>query len=143
MSGERSAPSWREEKEIDRQQLLGLYGDAGWSAYTAYPDVLVDAVGNSLYVVSAWRGDLLIGLVRVVGDGLTIAYIQDILVRREFKRQGIGTALMKMALDRFSHVRQVVLLTDDTQETRGFYESLGFESCDSGGLVSFIRVHQS
>jgi ribosomal protein S18 acetylase RimI-like enzyme len=140
MTEERSAITYRELKDIDRQELLGLYSDAGWSAYTAHPDVLAEAVRNSLYVVSAWRGDSLVGLLRVVGDGLTIAYIQDILVLREYKRQGIGSSLMNRALDRFSNVRQIVLLTDDTQETRRFYESLGFESCDKGELVAFVKL---
>jgi ribosomal protein S18 acetylase RimI-like enzyme len=140
MSGEGEDFVYREVQEINREALIALYGDAGWSAYTAYPDVLADAVRNSLYVVSAWHGDRLIGLLRVVGDGLTIAYIQDILVLRDYKRQGIGTALMNMAIERFSSVRQIVLLTDDTEETRRFYESLGFESCDKGQLVSFVRL---
>jgi ribosomal protein S18 acetylase RimI-like enzyme len=140
MGEEPSTIAWREEKEINRLSLLGLYSDAGWGAYTAHPDLLVEAVRNSLYVVSAWQGDTLAGLLRVVGDGLTIAYVQDILVLREYRRQGMGTALMNRALERFNNVRQVVLLTDDTEETRRFYESLGFESCDKGILISFVRL---
>jgi GNAT superfamily N-acetyltransferase len=140
MTGELSAVTYREVKDIDLKSLLALYNDAGWRAYTANPDVLAEAVRNSLYVVTAWNGATLMGLLRVVGDGLTIAYVQDILVLRTYKRQGIGTALMNRALDRFSNVRQIVLLTDDTKETRRFYESLGFVSCDKGELVSFVRM---
>jgi ribosomal protein S18 acetylase RimI-like enzyme len=75
-----------------------------------------------------------------VGDGLTIIYIQDILVLKAYKRKGIGKKLMNRVLERFVSVRQKVLLTDDNEETRGFYESLGFESCDKGQLVSFVKL---
>lgn len=142
MDGAVGAITYIESSNPDRQALLALYSDAGWGAYTAFPDVLAAAVRNSLYVLTACHGSELVGLVRAVGDGLTITYIQDILVLREYRRQGIGTALMKMVLDRFSHVRQVVLLTDDTEATRRFYESLGFESCDRGELVSFVRIRR-
>lgn len=47
---------------------------------------------------------------------------------------------MNKALKRFKNMRQKVLLTDDNEETRKFYESLGFESCDNGQLVSFIKL---
>ena len=44
---------------------------------------------------------------------------------------------MNEVLNKFKDVRQKVLLTDDNEETRLFYESLGFESCDKGKLVSY------
>lgn len=36
-------------------------------------------------------------------------------------------------------VRQKVLLTDDTPETRGFYAAMGFTACDRGQLVGFLK----
>ncbi|MGB1242003.1 MAG: GNAT family N-acetyltransferase, partial [Chitinophagales bacterium] len=56
------------------------------------------------------------------------------------KRQGIGTKLIQKVLTKFSSIRQKVLLTDDREETRMFYESLGFESCDKGVLVAFTKL---
>ena len=80
------------------------------------------------------------GLLRIVGDGNTIIYIQDILVLSNYKRKKIGSKMMEICLSKFSKVRQKVLLTDDTKETRKFYESLGFDSCDKGELVSFVKI---
>jgi ribosomal protein S18 acetylase RimI-like enzyme len=127
-------------QKIERDSLLDLYNNAGWTAYTDRPEELENAIKNSLYVLIAMDRDKLIGLIRIVGDGLTIVYIQDILVRKNYKRNNIGTKLMTQALERFKDVRQKVLLTDDNNETRGFYESLGFESCDKGSLVSFVKL---
>lgn len=129
-----------EEKMLSQADLLSLYNDANWLAYTGNPDLLQQAVSNSLYVLSVWENHKLVGLIRLVGDGLTIVYIQDILVMKSHKRRKIGSLLLQKALEKYKNVRQKVLLTDDNEETRGFYEALGFSSCDKGDLVAFVKL---
>ncbi len=133
--------TFTENSELPRDAVLALYEDAGWAAYTRDPDQLMRAIEGSLLTITAWQGDSLVGLVRAVGDGQTILYIQDILVRKTCKRQGIGRQLLERLLDNFGHVRQKVLLTDDTAETRGFYQAMGFSSCDRGELVAFVKFN--
>lgn len=131
---------YSEQKKIEQQALLGLYNNAGWTAYTNEPEKLVQAVQNSLCVLTAWDEENLVGLIRAVGDGTTILYIQDILVLQAYKRKGIGATLMAMMLEKFARIRQTILLTDDNEETRGFYEAMGFTSCDKGQLVAFAKL---
>jgi ribosomal protein S18 acetylase RimI-like enzyme len=131
--------SYQETKTPNTNAVVNLYNDANWSAYTKDVNTLTAAIKNSLYVLTAWDGDKLVGLIRLVGDGKTIIYIQDILALKAYKQKKIGSTLVKKALDNYKEVRQVVLLTDDNQETRSFYESLDFESCDKGKLVSFAK----
>ncbi|MGB1248028.1 MAG: GNAT family N-acetyltransferase [Chitinophagales bacterium] len=126
-------------KNIPKPQILNLYTDAGWIAYTKDEEKLMRAIENSRDVFTAWEDENLVGLIRIVGDGETIIYIQDILVLQVYKRKGISTFLLKNVLDKYSDVRQIVLLTDDTEETRGFYEAINFASCDKGGLVAFMK----
>lgn len=121
----------------EQDKLLSLYQNAGWSAYTKDPEKLIAACKSSLNVIVAMDEDKLIGLIRTIGDGHTILYIQDILVHTSYKRKGIGKKLLMLILDKYPTVRQTVLLTDDSEETRGFYEAVGFQSCDKGSLVSF------
>ena len=90
--------SYRATKKLTQQQLLGLYEDAGWTAYTKDIEQLQQAVQHSLSVITAWKEDELVGLIRVVGDGLTIIYIQDILVKKVVQNQGIGFELMQQIL---------------------------------------------
>lgn len=109
------------------EQLLDLYGSVGWSKYTNDPRTLLDGVNNSLRVVTAHSEDgTLVGLARVVGDGYTIVYLQDVLVRPEWQRTGVGRWLMKEAFLPYQDVRQQVLLTEDEPRQRAFYESMGF-----------------
>lgn len=68
----------------DMDELIALYDDAGWSNYTNDPHMLKGAYDNSLGIVSAWDKNKLIGVIRVIGDGYSIIYIQDLLVLKEY-----------------------------------------------------------
>lgn len=129
------------DKNINLKQLINLYQSVGWTAYTEKPELLQQAVHNSLYVLGAFDHDQLIGLIRVVGDGLTIIYIQDLLVLPAYQNQGIGSTLINKVRKEFRHVRQQVLLTMEEPETRAFYEKNGFTSCDQGELVAFYHEY--
>ena len=126
---------------FDEDQAFSLYSDAGWGAYTRDMATLMRSFPASLDVFSAWDDGKLVGLVRVVGDGLTILYVQDLLVLSSYKRRGIGAALMHRVMDKYKNVRQKVLITEDEPEVRAFYEALGFTSCDKGGTVAFIKFN--
>lgn len=107
-------------------ELVDLYRSVGWTAYTDDAERLVDAV-NASYCVLAARSESggLVGLARTVSDGLTVAYLQDILVAPEHQRRGIGGALLDEILARTDSIRQLVLLTDAEEAQRAFYESRG------------------
>ncbi|ASK65745.1 hypothetical protein CFK39_07735 [Brachybacterium avium] len=124
------------------EETLDLYDAVGWGAYTAEPATLERALAGSLRVVTARRDGRLLGLARVVGDGVTIAYLQDVLVAPEAHRTGLGRRLVEAAFAPFGEVRQQVLLTDAEPGQRAFYESLGFvEAHDhEADLRSFVRL---
>ncbi len=126
---------------VQRPEILNLYNDAGWTIYTATPDKLIEAVQNSLFTVTARNGEELIGFLRAVGDGLTIVYIQDILVLQNYRRQGIGRELLRIALEQFTSVRQIVLLTDNKADTRAFYENAGLKQATGLNLQAFVKIN--
>lgn len=125
------------KKDIDKVALEKLYADAGWSAYTKDMDQLHRALLQSYDVITAWEGTRLVGLVRTISDGLTILYIQDILVLSDYQNCGIASMLMQMVVEKHQDVRQKVLLTEDAPDVRHFYEKNGFTSCDKGYEVAF------
>ncbi|GAA4074591.1 GNAT family N-acetyltransferase [Amphibacillus indicireducens] len=127
-------------KNINIEQLEKLYNDVEWYAYTQDLNVLQNAINQSLEVISAWNGEELVGLIRIVGDGLTIIYIQDILVLNAYQNQGIATRLIQKVLHKYKSIRQKVLLTEEAPDVRHFYEKNGFESCDQGSLVAFAKL---
>ena len=107
-------------------EILNLYASVGWTNYTNHPELLKNAYAHSLKILGAYENEKLIGIIRVVGDGYSIVFIQDLLVYPEYQRRGIGTALLKQILQDYEHVYQKHLLTENTERTIQFYKSLGF-----------------
>lgn len=131
----------KDDKNIPVNQLEALYSNVGWTAYTRDLALLQQACRQSLAVFSAWQDDTLIDLIRVIGDGLTILYVQDILVLTSHQNQGIATHLLQLALEKYKTVRQHVLLTEEAPDVRHFYEKNGFTSCDKGEVVAFAKMN--
>lgn len=124
--------------EFQQEQILNLYESVGWIAYTKDPDSLQRAFANSLLTLAVYAEDQLIGIVRTVGDGESIIFIQDLLVHPEYQRKGIGSALIREVLNRYPHVRQIQLTTDTSPDTIAFYTSLGFHALNDFKCTGFI-----
>ena len=130
----------REYKTYNDKEILRLYSSVVWTDYTDYPDVLRKGFENSMLTLASYEGDQLLGIIRAVGDGYTIVFVQDILVFPEHQRKGVCSALLQAILDRYSHVRQIVLATDNTPKTIAFYKSMGFREMSEIGCCGFMRV---
>ena len=91
---------------------------------------------------AARDGAQLAGIIRAVGDGVSILYIQDVIVHPAHQRKGLGTRLLQEMLARFPDVNQVVLLTDDTEKTVSFYEAAGFKLAEKAGCCALLRLHE-
>ena len=129
----------REYKIFNEAEILQLYQSVGWVAYTDHPEGLKKGFENSLLTLAAYEGNQLLGIIRAVGDGHTIVFVQDILVFPEHQRKGIGSALLQAILDRYSHVRQIELATDNTPKTIAFYKSMGFQEMSEIGCCGFMK----
>ena len=70
----------------------------------------------------------IVGMARVVGDGGLVYYIQDMIVKPEYQRQGIGKSLMNKVLEYFrvhaSNNSIIGLMSARGKEQ--FYERYGF-----------------
>ncbi|WP_346731778.1 GNAT family N-acetyltransferase [Brachybacterium kimchii] len=123
-------------------EALALYRAVGWSAYTEDPQTLGRALAGSTRVVTARERGRLMGLARVISDGASIAYLQDILVDPGHRRAGIGRELVREAFAPFAAVRQHVLLTEADPGQRAFYEALGLTEAHDvrPPLHAFLRL---
>ncbi len=130
---------YKEDKNIKRKDLIELYIDAGWSKYVSNTDKLLRAFKNSLSVITAYQDNELVGLIRTIGDGETILYIQDLLVKSNAKRKGIGKKLVKMTLKKYPNVRQKVLITDADSEANLFYKKVGFKESEKLNIKAYVN----
>ena len=115
-----------EYKDYNEEEILELYKSVGWANYTNRPEMLKNAYSHSLRTYGAYDGDRLIGIIRVVGDAYSVVFIQDIIVSPAYQRRGIGSALLQRILDDYKDVYQKHLMTEYSEKTVQFYQSMGF-----------------
>ena len=86
------------------------------------PDALRRSFEQSQHVAVAWDGDVVVGMARLLSDGVCNAYLVDVWTRSSHRRRGVATAMVRSLLDRVPG-QHVGLQTDDMQ---AFYAALGF-----------------
>lgn len=129
-----------EYKNFNMDEIKSLYNAVGWKAYTDNMTRLMEGYKNSLKVLAAFEDDKLIGIIRAVGDGFTMVFIQDVLVIPSEQGKGVGKSLLKAMIDLYPEVRQIELATDIDTKTIGFYKSLGFKELSELGCCGFMRL---
>ena len=120
---------YRQTRDFTEEDLRRLFLSVGWES-GRYPKRLVDAMRNSTHVISAWDGDRLIGLVRALDDGATIAFLHYLLVDPAYQGRHIGDELMKRIMKNFTDLLYVKVIPSDPK-TITFYERYGFHQYDN------------
>jgi N-acetylglutamate synthase-like GNAT family acetyltransferase len=91
-------------------------------------------LGGSQAVVSAWRGQRLVGFGRASSDGAFRAVLWDVVIPEDLQGQGLGRQLVEALLNApaLQAVERVYLMTTNSA---GFYAQLGFEPAPSQKLL--------
>jgi GNAT superfamily N-acetyltransferase len=95
----------------DRHALSGLYKSVEW-AHADAPEALHKAISQSGWVATAWHDDMLVGLARVLTDGVYVAYFQELLVHPDYQHQGVGKELLDHYDQMFGEFQDQVAVTD-------------------------------
>lgn len=117
-------------------ELRALRHAAGWSDPEADDDAVDAALARTWNVTARDPEGRLVGLCRVLDDGLFYATLWDMLVLPEFRRRGVGTRMLELFLER-CRGRQIVALVA-TPDGRPLYERAGFRT-ESRGSVGMLR----
>ena len=122
---------------MDIDAIHGYLVTAYWSVGVPR-DVVARAVANS-YCVGAFGGDgEQVGLVRVVTDHATFAYLCDVYVLEAHRGRGLAKRMVAHAMARpdIGSLRRLMLLT---QDAHGLYERFGFRPTATPERVMEIR----
>lgn len=101
------------------------------------------ALCNSLYLVSAYDGDRLVGFGRVVGDGGVTFTVTDIMVDKEYQLHGVGDVIMDHIdayLDKTADENSFIMLIARIPSDN-LYRKHGFEYVKEGYRIGMIRPH--
>ena len=132
----------KKQEIVKLEDVLHLYQAVGWTNYTNQPLMLEQALPHSLVVYLAFDGEKIVGLIRLVGDGFSSVFVQDLIVLPSYQRQGIGSSLMKEALKDYKDAYQVQLVAEQTERTLGFYRSMGFEILSTYNCIGMTWVNR-
>jgi len=86
------------------------------------PQALRASFEQSQHVAIAWDGDRVVGMARLLSDGVCNAYLLDVWTMSARRRRGIGSAMVRQLMARVPG-QHIGLQTDEAEE---FYASLGY-----------------
>ncbi len=86
-------------------------------------DEIWEMFENASLVLTAWHQGHVVGIARVLTDGVLFSYLCDLAVEPDVQRLGVGKALINAVLDRCAGTD---LVLRDSDISASYYEHLGF-----------------
>ncbi len=115
------------------EQVSDLYQSAGLQRPLEDPARLAQMYAHANLVVSAWEGELLVGVARSLTDFCYCCYLADLAVRATLQRQGIGRQLVHLTRERIGPATTLVLIS--AADALDYYPKLGMTPTTNGFLI--------
>ncbi|HEY3315749.1 MAG TPA: GNAT family N-acetyltransferase [Bacillota bacterium] len=127
----------RGAEAVTPAQLADLYRAVGWrrGPEEAGPEDLARLgrlIAGSSLVASVWDGLLLVGFARCLTDGAFIGYVNNVAVRPQYWRRGLGRRLVEMLTTSYPEVLFMVSAGGDVVP---FFERLGFKAYQTAWMA--------
>ena len=112
---------------ITVEQAIDLYNRStlGQRRPVDRPDVFAKMLANADLTITAWDGDLLVGIARTLTDFGYVAYLADLAVDTAWQHQGIGRRLIELTQEALDDTAFITLLA--APKANEYYERIGFE----------------
>ena len=111
------------------KEIVNLYKSAGWwKDFYAPSKIKYMIKGSFAFAVAVDKySNKAIGMGRVISDGVSDAYIQDLVVLSKYRDSGIGKKLIKTLLNYClsKNIIWIGLIAEPGQN--GFYSNIGFK----------------
>jgi len=116
-------------KEADPQQIKELFVEGGWwNDENDKIEFFVDSLIKSSFLFAVAKSEgRIVGMGRVLSEGMSDAYIQDVVVLKDFRKQGIGGGIIRLLLKELlaREISWIGLISVPGAES--FYKEIGFE----------------
>ena len=126
---------YRYGNQLDLGQVTALYqaSTLGERRPIDDPAIVRSMLEHANLVVTAWDGELLVGISRTLTDFAYVGYLADLAVRESHQRQGIGLALIHKTRERMGLRSMLVLLA--APGAVDYYIRVGFKRHDSAWVL--------
>lgn len=88
---------------------------------------------NADLIVTAWDGDLLVGVARSVTDFSYCCYLSDLAVDQAYQKRGIGKRLIEVTRSRLHPKCKLILLS--APKAQSYYPHIGFQQHPSAWIL--------
>lgn len=113
-----------------------LYDAVGWGSYEE--KVSEKALANTMYSVSVYDDDKIIGYGRIIGDGICFLYIHDVMVIPKYQNKKIGSQIMNKLIEKVNQIKienpYVRVYLGASKGKEKFYERFGFITREDANL---------
>jgi N-acetylglutamate synthase-like GNAT family acetyltransferase len=125
--------SYKSDVIPSADKIIDLYKSSGMPRPVNDKARITMMYENSNLVISAWDGELLVGVSRCLTDFCWSCYLADLSVRHEYKHEGIGKKLIEMTKEKIGEQTMLLLLSVPT--AMEYYPKVGFKKVDNGFLI--------
>ena len=116
----------------DEEEIADLYRAGGWWKEEYKPEDLRPLIRGSFVfaVASDTKTGHAVGMGRVISDGVSDGYIQDLVVLPQYRKRGTGKQILAALVDKClqSGITWIGLIAEP--ETERFYQPLGFRTME-------------
>ncbi len=128
-------------EKVDVKELCDLRQAVGWNRMEKE---LSNPRLRSFYHIAVYEsedlGQKLVGFVDCVSNGVTDAYIQDLMVHPDFQGKGIGTELMNKMIEHLKEAGIYMISVLYDEELKDFYSRFGFYNMLCGQLETYTSL---
>lgn len=126
--------TYKYNEQVSVKALADLREAVGWNRMESeYRNPLM----TSYYHIAVYEDDRLIGYIDSVSNGVTDAYIQDLMVSPDYQGKGIGTDLMNKMIGylKEKHIYMISVVYDES--LKQFYEHFRFHNMLCGQMETY------
>lgn len=120
-------------KNWPKDEIVNLYKAGGWWKESYDKSGIKHLIKGSFAfaVVVEKKTGKAVGMGRLLSDGVSDAYIQDLVVLKEYRRKGIGNYLVNELVNycKSKKIMWIGLIAEPNQDN--FYEKFGFKKMKS------------
>ena len=126
---------YRTGNNLDIDQVIEMYvaSTLGERRPVADRDRMADMLRNANLVITAWDGDLLVGISRSMSDFAYATYLSDLAVRETHQRHGIGKELMRRTQAAAPRASLILLAAP---KAVNYYPHVGFTQHNSAWVLA-------
>jgi len=114
-------------------EIIAVYDSSGINRPTKDTQRITDMYRNSNLILTAWDGDLLVGVSRALTDFHYCCYLSDLAIRKEYQKQGIGKELVRLTKEALGPRCMLLLLAAPTAIE--YYPKIGMDKLDNAFMI--------